>query len=354
MIMTHIKNIILESYNLLSAMAPYLLFGFFFAGILHMFINPKILARHTGKNSFFSVLKASIFGIPLPLCSCGVLPAAISLKKDGASRGAVLSFLISTPTTGVDSILATYSLMGLVFTFFRIFASFFAALMAGMVENLFATRYEENKTFENKICKHCAEKNKHKHTNTFKLKGVFLYGFGELLTDSALWLLSGILIGGIISYLLPKEFISNYMGNSFFSMIIMFIVGIPMYVCATGSIPIAAALLAKGVNLGAVLVFLMAGPATNIVSLILISKNLGARSVAIYLSCIAFVSISLGMLMDKFYGGANFAAMNIVDCHKELLPQVIETISVVILICLIIFNLFISKRRKNETCSMAI
>ena len=138
-----ITGIFRESYFLINKMSPYLIFGFFFAGILHVFINTETVARHLGKNDLISVVKASLFGIPLPLCSCGVLPAAFSLRKEGASRGAILSFLISTPTTGVDSILATYSLLGGVFAIYRVMASFIAGVFSGIVANLFIREDQE-------------------------------------------------------------------------------------------------------------------------------------------------------------------------------------------------------------------
>ncbi len=208
-----VSGILKESYDLLNAMSPYLLFGFFFAGILHIFFSSEVIARHLGKSSFLSVVKAALFGIPLPLCSCGVLPAAMSLRREGASKGAIMSFLISTPTTGVDSILATYSLLGGLFAVYRVIASFFAGVFSGVLANIF-TRHEESLTEEKEEkCKLCDEREEHTHTAGFKIKGAFSYAFGELLQDVGKWLVLGIIIGGCIAYFIPEEFIHNYLGS---------------------------------------------------------------------------------------------------------------------------------------------
>jgi len=135
MIIEIIQGILISSFKLLAAMAPFLLFGFLFAGILNEFISADKIARHLGKRSFASVIKAALFGIPLPLCSCGVIPPTMALRKSGASRGAVLSFLIATPTSGVDSIFATYSLLGPFFAAYRVAASFVAGIFSGVMAN---------------------------------------------------------------------------------------------------------------------------------------------------------------------------------------------------------------------------
>ncbi|MBU0571178.1 MAG: SO_0444 family Cu/Zn efflux transporter [Candidatus Omnitrophica bacterium] len=300
--MNSILGVLREAYLLLNQMSPYLLFGFLFAGILHIIIKSDMVSRHLGRNTTLSVIKASLFGIPLPLCSCSVVPAAMSLRKEGASQGAVLSFFIATPTTGVDSILATYSLLGGLFTIYRIIASFLTGVIAGLISNLLKKGQPSSIKNEPDRCKHCGSGEEHVHSVLDKIKGVFTYAFGDLLRDSGTALVVGILIGGVIAYFVPESFIEAYMGSGLKAMIIMLLVGIPMYVCATASIPIAAALMLKGMAPGAALVFLIAGPATNIVTMMVVKKNMGTQALVIYLSSIIVSSLALGALFDVISG----------------------------------------------------
>ena len=261
--MAYITDIVLgvlkESLILFRDMAPYLLFGFMVAGILHVFISLSYVARHLGKNSVGSVIKSVILGIPLPLCSCGVIPAAVTLKKKGASKGAVISFLIATPITGVDSILATYSLLGLVFTVARIVAASCTALIAGILTNILVPRgYHEHgieEEFDEK-CPSCNPvENRPEEKQERSLSAYLRYTFYELMDDIWKWLVIGTLLGGIIAYAIPDTFIHQHLGAGWVAMLLMLVVGIPMYVCATGSIPIAAALMLKGMSPGAALVW---------------------------------------------------------------------------------------------------
>jgi len=326
-----------KTYLLFNEMAPYLLFGYFFAGILHIFIDTKIISKNLGKKNLGSVIKAALFGIPLPLCSCSVIPSAMSLRKEGATRGSVLSFLISTPTTGIDSIFATYSLLGWFFTGFRILSSFFIGVLSGVIANVFIK--EDGKGIEASVekCKLCSHDEEHEHTLFAKIRGIFNYAFGDLLKDNGGSLLLGILIGGMISFFIPEEFVQIYMGTGIKSMMIMLLAGIPMYVCATASIPIAAALMMKGLDPGAALVFLIAGPATNIVTMTVVFKNLGAKSLVTYLGAIITGSLMMGLLINRFlkYTELSFSILH----RHEMLPEFVNTISVGILAIIIFGNL---------------
>ncbi len=344
-----ISGIIKESYFLLKAMAPYLLFGFLFAGILHIFISTGTVSRHLGRSSLLSVVTASLFGIPLPLCSCSVIPAAMSLRREGASRGAVLSFLISTPTTGVDSIFATYSLLGGLFTVYRIIASFITGVLAGAAANIFI-KEEPTPAREVPKCKLCDEEKEHVHGTGHRIKGVFSYAFGDLLEDTGLALLAGILMGGVITYFLPETFIETYLGSGLKEMFIMLLVGIPMYVCATASIPIAAALMIKGLGPGAAFVFLVAGPATNIVTMSVVAKNMGRKALIIYLGSIAVSSITLGLVLDKiftyFYEPGSIHFM--MHAHRRIIPDWLTLAATVLLIALICRNFIVKFLKKRN------
>jgi len=329
-----LQGILLESFRLLGRMSPYLLFGFFFAGILRVFFSPEKVARHLGEGRVSSVIKAAILGIPLPLCSCGVIPTAISLRRQGANKGATLSFLISTPTTGVDSILATYSLLGPLFAIYRVVASFLAGVFSGLLENL-SLEESPQPLVAASSCNLCDLNEPHFHNVLDKIKFMFYYAFVELLEGIGKWLLLGILIGGVITYLIPQEFIENYLGSGWQAMIVMLVVGIPIYVCATGSIPIVAALMFKGMSPGAGMVFLLAGPATNAVTITVLAKELGKKAVALYLISISITSILLGMLLNLIWEIFAFQKSFLIAMPKEILPRWMEIGSALVLLGLI-------------------
>ncbi len=333
-----IIGIFKESYLLLNKMSPYLIFGFFFAGILHIFLDTKMVGKHLGGNNLSSVVKASIFGIPLPLCSCGVIPAAVSLKKDGASRGAVVSFLISTPTTGIDSILATYSLLGGFFAAYRVIASFIGGVFSGILTNIFIKEDDVKEEEGPEKCKLCKGEHEHQHPASHKIKSLFKYAFGELLGDTGGGIILGIIIGGIISFFIPEEFIQTYLGEGWKAMILMLVIAIPMYVCASGSIPIAAALMLKGLNPGAAFVFLLAGPATNAVGMTIIAKHIGTKATVIYVASIAITSIVLGMLLDVIWDIFNKGNAAKDMFHSQLFPEWLGVACSIILVFLIVVN----------------
>lgn len=345
MFLDAIAGIIRESLKLLLEMSPYLLFGFAFAGLLHVFVSLGAIARHLGSRNIASVIKSVILGIPLPLCSCGVIPAAISLKKKGASKGSVISFLIATPITGIDSILATYSLLGPLFTIYRILSASITALIAGFLTNWWAPHakhvHAEGVEFD-ESCKACHDEHEameHVDFRGNRVREYFRYTVFELLDDIWKWLVIGILIGGLISYLIPADFINRYLGAGWQAMLIMLVVGIPMYVCATGSIPIAAALMMKGMSPGAALVFLLAGPATNAVTVTVVSKELGKAATAIYVISIAIMSVLFGMLFNKAWSYFNLAAPQILK-PMTMLPLWLKWSSAALLIGLIILIVF--------------
>jgi uncharacterized protein len=338
-------GVLQESYQLSLRMAPFLLFGFFFAGVLHIFIRTETIAKHLGTGSFAAVLKASLFGIPLPLCSCGVIPAAQALRKEGASKGAVLSFLISTPTTGIDSILATVALLGWFFAGYRILATFSAALFVGLLANFFSREPVKESIKKKEACAICAEEHHaSRHGVLERLKSIFVYGFlGSLFRESIRWMIMGIFIGGTISYFLPAEFIENYLGSGAVAIIVMFFIGTPMYICASGSIPIAASLLAKGLNPGAAFAFLLAGPATNTVTIAMVAQSLGKKALCIYLAAIFGASLFFGMLFDwvlQLFGGIDPADFL---THAMHIPLWIEQSAAVLLVILMCVNQY---RRK--------
>ena len=291
---------------------------------MHAFIPGQYYSKYLSKPSFKSVINAALFGIPLPLCSCGVIPTAMSLRKEGASKGAVASFLIATPQTGVDSILATYSLMGWPFAIMRPIAALATALLGGAMVN--TVRSEQLGVRSNSCCEkeghdHCCchEGEGHDHCGcceetpahaTFMQKIVIAlkYAFVEMMQDIGKWLVIGLVIAGLITVLVPDSVFTYFEGNTLASMVLVLLIAIPMYLCATGSIPIAVALMLKGLTPGAGLVLLMAGPACNMASILVIRKVLGAKTQMLYLVSIILGAIGFGCLIDylQFIGSVNF------------------------------------------------
>lgn len=277
---------------MLNEMSPYILLGFFIAGIMHAFIPQKTFARHLSGTGWKSVIKAALIGIPLPLCSCGVLPTAIAMRRNGASRAASTSFLVATPQTGVDSIAATWSLLGPAFAVIRPVAALVTAFFGGIAVGKAETDGEiatedsingETKT-NGKFPKKCLDALK--------------YGYIDLVGSIGSWLMGGLIIAALITVYVPADFFSVLGSKPFFSMIAVLIIAIPMYVCATGSIPIALSLMMKGLSPGTALVLLMAGPAANFASFTLISREMGRKSAIIYLAAIIIGAMVFGLAID--------------------------------------------------------
>ena len=276
--------------ELLNEMSPYLLLGFLIAGILHEFVPQKIYRGGLSQNNTRSVLLAALFGVPLPLCSCGVIPTAMSLRREGVSKGATTSFLISTPQTGADSILATTSLLGLPFALVRVVAAFVTAIIGGIIVNRFDN---------NEIPEETASRSYEKKRGFWKkCIGALDYGFIRMLQDIGKWIVIGLVVAGLITILVPDNFFTAYSNEPIANMFIVMLFAVPMYLCATGSIPIAAALMLKGLSPGAALVLLMAGPATNMAAILVIRKVMGTRTLFIYLTTIIIGAFCFGLAVD--------------------------------------------------------
>ena len=333
-----------EILHIINEMSPYLLLGFLLAGLMHAFVPQQMYHKYLAKNNFRSVFNAAMFGIPLPLCSCGVIPTAMSLRREGASKGSAVSFLIATPQTGVDSIIATYSLMGLPFAIIRPIAALVTALFGGHMVNVLdkpdplptsPRGGEELQESEHCCCEHHHEHEKegcccghehhheetechcghhdheeecgcgcgcehHLHATTFvgKIGEALEYGFVHMMEDIGKWLVIGLVVAALITVFVPDSFFAIFADNSLLSMLLVMCMAIPMYLCATGSIPIAVALMLKGLTPGAGLVLLMAGPASNVASILVIRKVLGTRTQIIYLVSIILGAILFGLGID--------------------------------------------------------
>lgn len=301
--------------------AFWLLLGLLAAGLIKSYIAQDTMQRWVGGSGFAAVSRAALFGAPLPLCSCGVLPAAIGLHRSGASKEATVSFLISTPETSVDSIAVTYALMGPVMAVYRPVAALISAVVTGMMTALVNREITADETLsavispsginepipvqasccagstETKSEKSCCSGEQKVVTKQNRLSSTFRYAAAELLDDISAWMAVGIVIAGVILTYIPPDWLSQW-GQGLSAMLVMLVVGIPMYICAVASTPVAAGLILAGVSPGAVLVFLLVGPATNIAGLVLVSKELGVRVTAVYLSGISIISVAMGLLLE--------------------------------------------------------
>jgi hypothetical protein len=316
----------------------------FIAGILHVFLGKGFISRHLGRGGLSSILKATLFGIPLPVCSCGVIPLATSLEKDGAHKSSVLAFLVSTPTTGVDSILATYSLMGPLFAVFRPLGALISGFVVGFVNYLFVGKKEKPVDIPT-----------HTHSKVqvkFKIKEVLRYAFYEIPQDIGKWLLIGTLLGGFISVFIPEDIFARFFAFPL-DFIVALLVGVPLYVCATGSIPIAVSLISKGFSPGAALLFLIVGPATNAITLSFVRMKLGKRSFYIYLITIIITAIFLGLFFN-FVWHLFSANPTLITGAGRILPNWVKIFSGVIVFLFIANSLKVVKGKSKEDYDLKI
>ena len=344
-------GLIKEIWHTFGEAALYILFGISIAGLLQIFMDSEKITKYLGKPGIRSVVLAALFGVPLPLCSCGVLPAAVSLRKSGASKGSVLSFLISTPESSIDSIAISFALLDPLMAIFRPVAAFITAIIAGISENIFGKKEEGEAISPPDTCEYCGEEESHKphsHSLAERFRHGMHYAFVDLLGDIAKWLAIGIIIGGIISYFVPTSFIENYLGSGWQAMLIMLAIGIPLYICATASTPIAAALIAKGMSPGVALVFLLAGPATNAAGILMVGKFLGKRSVLIYLASISICAVGLGILLNQIYLVSGIDIKVALGKVGEMFPHYIKTVSAIILIALMINSVIRLRKKSNK------
>ena len=357
-----IVEILNETLIMFLEMAPYLMLGLLFVGLLNLFFNKDLIVKHVGKNNFMSVFKAALFGIPLPLCSCGVVPSAVYMAKNGASKGSVVSFLIATPQTGIDSMIATYGMLGWVFAIFRPFAALIMGIVGGTVVRFMKSDENENAKFKfadyksEKKADNCDceddcddedcddECNCHTEKKQSKFKTFFQYSFVEFLDDISVQFIIGLFISGLIAYLIPDNFFQGTaINNGIAGMLLMVLVGVPMYVCATASIPIAVTLMMKGFSPGVAFVFLAAGPATNAASITILINTLGKKITVTYILVISLTAIAFGLLLDQIFINYDInvhSAMSHAHNHNEIISIELKWVIGTIFFILILASLY--------------
>jgi uncharacterized membrane protein YraQ (UPF0718 family) len=343
--------------------AVWLLIGLLAAGLIKLFISEDTMRRWVGGRGIGAILRAALFGAPLPLCSCGVLPAAIGLHRAGASKEATVSFLISTPETSVDSVAVTYALMGPLMAVFRPIAALVNAVGTGLLTTLVADKVVSQDVAESSesvtsCCSNktevepvsccssqaapvqtssCCSQDKGSDNNLLsaKLWQVLSYAGAELLDDISKWLIIGIVLAGAMITFIPPDWFAQW-GNGIGAMLVMLVVGIPMYICAVASTPVAAGLLISGVSPGAVLVFLLVGPATNIASFALLKNELGLKVTLVYLAGLSVFSLLMGLLLEWLLATQGWHITAALGESHAMLPGIVSWASALLLLFLMI------------------
>ncbi|MHC1701228.1 MAG: SO_0444 family Cu/Zn efflux transporter [Humidesulfovibrio sp.] len=353
-----------ESWHVFRQAAPFLLFGFFIAGLLKALVPADLLVRHFGGRGVVSVLKGALLGAPLPLCSCGVLPAAMGLRRQGAGPGATTAFMIATPETGVDSLAVTYAMIDPLMTVLRPVSAVLTATVAGLAANLLPERYipaiapiaeAEAAGCATGCCSGGCDAPAHAGSASplgmsARLRGGLGHAFGEMLSDVGLWLVVGVFAAGAISAFVPPAFFLDALGGEFTSMLAMLVVGVPMYVCASSSTPIAASLLLKGLSPGAALVFLLVGPATNATTITVMARTFGTVLTGVYVGAIVVCSLVFGYLANRIYTALGLDIHAVLGVVTEALPAWLELASSALLL-LLIARALLHSRHGHAACA---
>lgn len=337
-----VMHILTEIWLVTAEMGAWLLLGFLVAGLLSAFISPAWLERHLGGRGPGPVARASLFGVPLPLCSCGVIPVAASLRAHGASRGATTAFLLSTPQTGVDSILVTWSMLGPLFAVFRPVIALVTGLLGGGV-----TQMLDDAEGGTGLTTAPAGTEQPRGLAA-RARAALDYGLVTLPADIARALLVGVVIAGLLGALVPQDFLDRYLGSGPLSILLMMAVGIPIYVCATASVPLAAGFIFMGASPGAALAFLVAGPATNAATVTTVARVLGRRTTVIYLLTVAVSAFGGGLVLDWLLPrAAEMMPALAADVHHHRAPGLFEHVTGGLMVLVVARSWWLARRRDS-------
>ena len=328
-----IINILYNFWNLSIEMAPFLLLGFLLAGLLSLFISKELIKKHLSNKSKYAVIKSVILGIPLPVCSCGVIPLAASIREKGASKGSTASFVTSTPQTGIDSIIITYDMMGMTFALIRVSVAFISGIITGLIVDFFKNKKNDYYFSENDF--HDFKRR--------KIKDGLKYAFYNLPKSLFKPLIIGILFASLISTFIKDDYFISY-NSTFAEIIFISLISIPMYICSTASVPLALSFINLGISPGAVLIFLIIGPATNTVTLTTLWKIIGKKETILFIGSIIINAVIFGILLNNLkVEGIISNCLNYCNgTHKT-----IDIICVVLLYIILLFP-FLKKIKQTE------
>lgn len=331
--------------------APWLLLGLLLAGLIKAYMPESMIQRWIGGRGVGSISRAAIIGVPLPICSCGAIPTALALHRSGAGRGPSTAFLIGTPGVGIDSILLTSILLGPLMAVARVAGAIVTAIITGLLvattdqteQTNKAVSIDTNSTESACTSGCCGSKTEAnnlvtptlKTSHQTRLKQGLNYAFADLLDDISRWVVAGLLLAGLLITLLPPEFLSGLSG-AFWPLVLMAIVGIPLYICATAATPIAAGLLLAGMSPGMALVFLLAGPITSLATLGIFRREFGSRALVMYLIGILGSSVLLGWLLNVLLQTFGINPTIQVNYALTLLPEWLEWLALLVLALLML------------------
>jgi uncharacterized membrane protein YraQ (UPF0718 family) len=328
-------------WHYLLVSAPYLIVGLFASGLIHAFISVDTIKKWLGQKRMRDIFTASAVGVPLPLCSCSVIPAAVTLKKSGASNASTSAFLISTPESGVDSIAMTYAMIDLPMTIIRPIAAFFSAITAGFAQYFFNPDEKDQEIEEEQ--KSCCSKTENKKKS---FKGGMKYAFYDLINDLSVWLTIGILAGALIDYLVPANFfegLAAWQGKA-----LILAIGVPLYICASATTPIAASLIMKGMSPGAALLLLLVGPATNFSNMAVLQKYIGKKGIVLNIIAIVVVALIFAELTDLFYSTRELK-LHMAHVHEHGGSEWWRVGSSIILVALLFRGIYIEELKPRIT-----
>jgi len=323
----------IQLFDVVLDAAPWLLLGLFLAGLIKAWYPQSGIARLLGGTGFRPILNGALIGLPLPICSCGVLPLAVSLRRSGASRPATTSFLVSTPETGVDSIALSWGMLGPFVAIARPLAALFSAFTTGLLMTLLpaeekvaqtaSTTQEATSCADACVIDAAAGQETERLSFIAKTLAGLRFAFIDIFDDIALWLVIGlVLAAATLTWIPPQSFAG--VGGNIVTMVVLVLIGIPMYICATASTPIAAALLAAGISPGAAMVFMLAGPATNVATLGVVNREMGGRAVVLYLIGIVASAIIAGLATDALAVALGIDVSIQIAAEAQLLPRWLE------------------------------
>lgn len=315
--------------------APWLLMGLVAAGLIKGFVPDVMLQRWIGGSGIGAIGRAAIIGAPLPLCSCGAIPTALTLYRNGAGRGPTTAFMVSTPGIGADSVAITYALLGPVMMLARVLGALVSAIATGLL--VAAGQGKQPTAVAPPTCgAACCDDRPQIVRDTgvgARMKSGLFYAFNDILDEIGVWILAGLVLAGLITWAVPPQAFAAY-ATGIPAMLMMAVIGIPIYICATAATPIAAAMLLTGVSPGAVLVFLLAGPITSMATLVVLKRAMGTAALARYLVGVLATTVLFGLLFDQTIGWFGVDVVATMGTTRDLFPDWLAWISLMLLVLL--------------------
>ena len=333
--------------------APWLLFGLVVAGLVKGFVPERLIQQWLSGRGFMPILRGAVLGLPLPMCSCGAIPTALTLYRGGAGRGPTTSFLVGTPGAGLDSLSITLALMGPFMMVARAIGAVIAAVLTGLLTAV-SRPSETPATAPSTGCNGCSGDSCETGADSRDAPGLHYglrYAFSDMLDDISLWIVIGLAAAGILMTLTPPEGLA-VLGSGIAPMVLMAVIGIPLYLCAAATTPIAAALMLEGLTPGTALVLMLAGPVTSLATLAVFRREMGFAALGLYLTGIVLSTVGVGLATDWLIGVLDLDILTSVSAVQEWMPAAVEWLALAILVILGIPTLrrHLMQEDRDECC----